>query len=218
MLYAWNDCASKGWSTVCLPLFLLRIVVLIIVICKAGQWRGLSSIRFVHLLSGKVSLLIGSKAIPVLATLLLLSYTKFLRTTILILHKAIIVVTECNSNASASKCENLTVWYVDGSVNYISGCHSVLFGIGVEVFSPLLIIFTSFLLLFPLKDRYLPRIKLWRSCHMRLKPWYDAYGGNYKDKYCLWTGVLLLGRCVLTLFAALKNDPVANFVVLAWVS
>ena len=218
------SCFIRGMSTCqkiglqfAFPLFLLSIVVLIIVICKAGQWSGLSSIRVVRLLSGKVSLLIGSKAVPVLATLLLLSYTKFLRTTILILHKATIVVADCDQNASMSKCENFTVWYVDGNVNYTSGCHSVLFGIGVGVFAPFLILFTLFLLLFPLMERYLPGIKCWSSWHMRLKPWYDAYGGPYKDKYRSWTGVLLLARCVLALFAALDNDQVAILSVLAWV-
>ena len=52
---------------------------------------------------------------------------------------------------------------------------------------------------------------------MRLKPWYDAYGGPYKDEYRSWTGVLLLARCLLALFAALENDQVAILSVLAWV-
>ena len=52
---------------------------------------------------------------------------------------------------------------------------------------------------------------------MRLKPWYDAYGGPYKDKYRSWTGVLLLARCVLALFAALENDQIANLGALACV-
>ena len=52
---------------------------------------------------------------------------------------------------------------------------------------------------------------------MRLKPWYDAYGGPYNDKYRSWTGVLLLARCVLAIFAALENDDDANLSVLAWV-
>ena len=52
---------------------------------------------------------------------------------------------------------------------------------------------------------------------MKLKPWYDAYGGPYKDEYRCWTGVLLLARCVLALFAALENAQVTILSVLAWV-
>ena len=208
-------CLKTGLQFV-FPLYILSIVVWIIIICKAGHWRCLSSIRVVRLLSGKVSILMGSKAVPILATLLLLSYTKLLRTTIMILHEATITVTDCDSNASLSDCGNFTVWYVDGNIDYVSGCHSVLFAVGVGVFSPFLIMFTSFLLLFPLMERYLPQIKCWSSWHMKLKPWYDAYGGPYKDEYRAWTGVLLLARCVLAVFSAVKNNPFMNLSVLAW--
>ena len=51
---------------------------------------------------------------------------------------------------------------------------------------------------------------------MRLKPWYDAYGGPYKDRYRSWTGVLLLVRIVLALVVAFEKDPVINVSVLAW--
>ena len=75
------------------PLYLLSIVVMIIVVCKAGQWPVFSSI--IRIVSGKVSLLIGNKTVPVLSTLFLLSYTKFLRTSILIIHSAIVIKTNC---------------------------------------------------------------------------------------------------------------------------
>ena len=41
---------------------------------------------------------------------------------------------------------------------------------------------------------------------MLLKPWYDAYGGPYKDEYRFWTGFLLLVRCGLVLVMTFEND------------
>ena len=140
------------------PVYLLSIVAVIIVICNVGQYRGFSSFRFVRLLSGRASLLIGSKAITVLATLLLLSYTKLLRTTILILHSATVIVTDCDlENQSSSACANLTMWYVNGSMAYVSDCHGILFGVVVGNFVLFLVMFTSFLLFFPLMEKHLSR-------------------------------------------------------------
>ena len=46
-------------------------------------------------------------------------------------------------------------------------------------------------------EKYLSQFDCWMTWHMRLKPWYDAYGGQYKDKYRWWTGFLMLFRCLL---------------------
>ena len=199
------------------PVYLLSIVAVVIVMCNLGQYRGFSSFRFIRLLSAKASLLIGSKAVTVLATLLLLSYTKTLRTTIMIFHSATLIVTNCDENQSLSTFENLTVWYVNGSMAYGSDCHGILFWVAVGIFAPFLILFTLFLLFFPLMEKYLSRFRCWISWHMRLKPWYDAYGGPYKDEYRSWTGVLLIVRCVLALFTAFENNPLNNINFLAWV-
>ena len=199
------------------PTYLLSMVVVIIVVCNLGQCRGFSSFRFVRFISGKASVLIGSKAVTVLATLLLLSYTKILCTTIQILHSATVIVTDCDENKSSPACENLTVWYVNGSMAYRSDCHGILFWVAVGIFAPFLILFTSFLLFFPLMEKHLSRFRCWISWHMRLKPWYDAYGGPYKDEYRSWTGVLLVVRCLLALFTAFENNPLDYINVLAYV-
>ena len=83
---------------------------------------------------------------------------------------------------------------------------------------PLLAIFTSFLILFPLMERHLARFRCWRSWHVRLKPWYDSFGGPYKDNYRSRTGVLLLARCALALVVAFVNEPLVNISGLAWTS
>ena len=211
-----TSCQKIGLQFV-FPLYLLSIVAMILVVCRAGQWPVFSSSRIVRLVSGKVSLLIGNKTVPVLSTLLLLSYTKFLRTTILIFHSATIIKTECTQITEEPSCANSAVWYVDGNIVYASGCHGFLLGIAGGIFSPLLAIFTAFLLLFPLRERKLTCFKCWLSWHMRLKPWYDSFGAPYKDRYRSWTGVLLLARCVLALVVAFENEPLINISALAWV-
>ena len=46
----------------------------------------------------------------------------------------------------------------------------------------------------------------------RLKPFFDAYTGSYKDKYRFWTGLLLIVRTVLFFIFALNSEgePVFN--------
>ena len=100
---------------------------------------------------------------------------------------------------------------------YKSDCHGILFWAAVGIFAPFLILFTSFLLFFPLMEKHLSRFRCWISWHMRLKPWYDAYGAPYKDEYRSWTGVLLVIRCLLALFTAFENRPHKNISLLAWV-
>ena len=53
---------------------------------------------------------------------------------------------------------------------------------------------------------------------MRLKPWYDAYGGPYKDRYRWWTGFLLLLRFLLVLIVTFLNDQNLALSILVWLS
>ena len=127
------------------------------------------------------------------------------------------IVTDCDESQSSSACDNLTVWYVNGSMAYRSDCHGILFWVAVGIFAPFLILFTSFLLIFPVMEKHLSRFRCWISWHMRLKPWYDAYAGPYKDEYRSWTGVLLIVRCLLAFFVEFENNPVDSINVLIWV-
>ena len=52
---------------------------------------------------------------------------------------------------------------------------------------------------------------------MRLKPWYDAYGGPYKDQYRFWTGLLVVVRCFLVLVVATNKDLESTAEYLMWV-
>ena len=70
--YNGMDRYVKEWLQFAFPFYVWAIIIVIILICQV---------------SSKVSKLVGSNAVPVLATLLLLSYTKLLRTIVTVLHK-----------------------------------------------------------------------------------------------------------------------------------
>ena len=213
--YNGMDACHKAGLQYVFPLYLLALVVLIVALCRCGEWVGLRSIPWVVKLSDKAALLMGTKIVPVLATLLLLSYTKVIRAIILIYQKADVKVfdpiTTDTSNYSID-----SRWYVDGNVAYLTGCHRVLFGLSSAITVPFVTAFTTFLLFFPLMEKYLVRMKWWTSWHMLLKPWYDAYGGPYKDEYRFWTGFLLLIRCGLVLVMTFQNDQEVSLSVLMW--
>ena len=118
--------------------------------------------------------LCGSHAVPALATLFLMSYTKILLTVTNVLSMSRL---PCNDSI-------LTVWSVDGNIEYGSGKHLILvvFSLGVLVVG---LAYPVLVLCAPLLERYshkcipLPR---WNPV-AKFKPLLDAYGGPYKDKY-----------------------------------
>ena len=152
--------------------------------------------------SSRMGRLIGDNSVPVLATLLLLSYAKLLRTIIAAVAFAYIEFEDGT---------RLAVWLHDGNVEYLHSKHIALFLIA------LLFLFTYIL---PLIFLVLlaPCLQAW-SHHRgfrwvnRLKPFLDAYQGPYNDKFRFWTGLLLLARLVLFVVytANFKNDFSMSF-------
>ena len=133
--------------------------------------------------------LCGSHAVPALATLFLMSYTKILLTVTNALSMSWL---PCNDSI-------LTVWSVDGNIEYGSGKHLIL----VVVSCGVLVIGLAYpvlVLCAPLLERYshkcIPQHR-WNPV-AKLKPLFDAYGGPYKDKYRFWKGVTLMVRLTLT--------------------
>ena len=87
-----NACAKTGLQLV-FPFYLWLLILLMISLSR----------RF-----SKLSQLVGNNAVPVLCTLLLLSYTKLLRTVIVIF------------NYATPTCSSGRVWFRDGTVSYFS--------------------------------------------------------------------------------------------------
>ena len=156
-----------------------------------------------------VANLVGQRAVQVLATLLLLSYTK--------LQRVIITVLTFTTIKYPDGLEKY-VWLYDGNVQYLHEKHIPLFVasmvcllVFILPYTILLTFFKFFLACSGHKPMY------WVN---RLKPVFDAYAGPYKDKLRFWTGFLLVVRTVL-IFALAFNvlaSPDHNLFIVAFTS
>ena len=180
---------AKVWLQFVFPLYIWFIIATIIVLCHYSTW-----------LSNKI----GGNVVQVLATLILLSFTKIFRTAILaIKFKTLGCV---NANTSAS----VVVWYMDGNVPYLSLRHILLMAAAV-LFLLLAVPYTLALLFDAVIEKYLTRIRFFRKQWIKFKPFIDAYYGPYKDNCRFWTGLLLLVRMAFTLIS-LELDIYASLI------
>ena len=163
----------KTWLQFVFPFYVWTLVAGIIII---SQW------------STKLSNMFGRNIVPVLATLVLMSFTKLLRTTTNALMTSKL---HCGSH-------EWTVWSVDGNINYGTTKHSILVAFSVVVLV-LSIIYSCLIFSTQWLQRY-----SYLCCHSRndpvlkLLPFIDAYTGPYKERYRFWTGLLLIVRLLLT--------------------
>ena len=176
----WNT-----WLQFAFPAYLFLLMGGIIVGCRY-------SVRLCRLC--------GSHAVPALATLFLMSYTKILLTVTNALSMSRL---PCNDSI-------LTVWSVDGNIEYGSGKHLIL----VVVSCGVLVVglaYSILVLYAPLLERYSHKcIPLhWWNPVAKFKPLLDAYGGPYKDKYRFWTGVTLMVRLTVTVTFSFTSGGLA---------
>ena len=149
-------------------------------------WILITLIIIISRYSVRVSKLIGHNPIAVLATLLLMSYTKILK-----------IIIDVYSSAKLEYPDNktVTVWLKDGNLFYLQSRHLLL-----TVMTSLVLVF----LFLPYTLLLLLGYKLYRFSgrkHMRwlnrLKPLLDSYYAPYKTHTRCWTGFLLLVRWAL---------------------
>ena len=147
--------------------------------------------------SGQVSKLVGNNAVPVLATLIFLSYTKLLRTVLFGLYYTHIT------------CENITEqkWFIDPNIGYLSTKHAILFTFVLAVLIILVIPYTVILLFIPILQGPLSGRKCCRFLLKLAGPFFDAYSGPYEDRYRFWPGILLLARVALVLTSSFGDSP-----------
>ena len=184
--YNFMDSYAKQWLQFVFPLYLWMIIIVIIWLCR----------RY-----GKISRLMGSHAVPVLSTLFLLSYTKLVRTIVIVLHKRDITLHCINgSMISVSK------WYEDPNVDYAKGKHAGLFAFALFVSFIFVIPYTLFLSFSPLFEKYLSNYKVFKKLWSQFKPIIDAYSGPMKDEYRFWPGLLLVARLPILLSVTLVDS------------
>ena len=172
--YNGMDDYAKMWLQLLYPFYLIFIAASLIV---ASRY------------SAKMQRLTAHRALPVLATLFLLSYTKVLRTVSSVLF-SYSTITHLPSGHTTS------VWSVDANVDVLGVKFIVLFIACLILF--LLLIPFNITLLF---TRALSRFRI--VCYF--KPLLDVYQAPYKDKLYYWTGLHLVIKAVFFAISALED-------------
>ena len=173
------DTYSKTWLQWAFPLYLLAIAGVVVIIAR----------RYTLLMR-----LVGRNATSVLATLILLSYTKLAQIVVSVFNISIIYQVTTKSTVKI-------VWTLDGHIVFFDRKH-----IGLVAISCLTLIATLcyivILTCVQCLRRVNSRVLSWVP---RLKPFTDTYTGVYKDRYAFWTGHLLLLRCFLYIIASFRS-------------
>ena len=185
---------TKTWLQFIFPGYVWSLLILIIILSRYYS---------------KVVRLMGRQVIPALATMILLSYTKLIRTVFKVLHQTNI---QCSGDNNVKF--NKLSWYIDATVPYFSVCHIPLFLFSLAVLILLIVPYTFYLLTIPLFEGPLSKYICCQKLSTYMKPFFDAYGGPYKDKCRFWTGFLLLVRLVLALVVSLDTEATVSLDVL----
>ena len=170
------DSYWKTWLQFVFPLYIWSIAIIIIVASH---------------ISTTVTKVIGNNSVPVLATLLLLSFGKLLHTIIAIFSVAMIDYPDGSRHL---------VWAFDGNVPYLGIKHIPLFVVAFVVI--ILWVPYTFILLSGHTIRRCTSHKRLRWM-LKLQFFFDAYHGPFNDKHVHWVGTLLVVRIILfNIFAA----------------
>ena len=202
-LYRGMDDYAKAWLQFAFPLYIWLITGVIIYLSRHFTF---------------VARMVNKNGVSVLATLILISYSKMVRATIVAVHFKILYHLDPNGSTNTSTL----CWYSDCNVQYMKGKH-ILLGI-VGFILVLCLLPFAFFLLFSDHLNKLKCCSLWK-----LKPFLDAYTGPYTDEGRYWTGLLLVVRIILfaasgfshsngitSLNVTLSNVVVVLLLILPW--
>ena len=140
--------------------------------------------------STRASKIFGNNSVPVLATLIFLSYTKLLGVIITSLSFALLDFPEGTR----------VVWSFDGNIPYFGTAHTILFLVALAALLLLWIPYTTILLTIQwLRRKSHLKPLQWIN---RWKPLFDAYFGELKPTHQYWVGLLLLVRVFLLVLSA----------------
>ena len=182
--YNGMDDYAKLWLQLAFPFYIISITLLIIIVSRY---------------SITIQRLTVHRAIPVLATLFLLSYTKILRITSNVLFLFSSITHLPNEHTTL-------VWSVDANISLFGIKFTLLF-ITCLVLYLMLLLFTGFILC---PNVILKKIKLFNN----IKPLSDSYKMAYKIYY--WFGVQLLMRIIFfyTSILNIKLNFIISYIIL----
>ena len=182
------DTYISTWMQFVFPLYIWSLILIIVL-----------ANRF----SNRISKITPSNTVSVLATLLLLSYAKLLKTSIEAFSSVQLQVLDGNMTNR--------LWKPDANIPYLGQLHLPLFLMTLLIVMIYIIPFTLLILLGPLlqaTSHY--RVFNWIN---KLKPFLDAFYGPYTSRYRYWPGILLLSRLVILIaFAIYSYSP--NYILL----
>ena len=173
--YNGMDNYAKMWLQLMFPAYLILIAAVFIIASR-------------H--SAKIQQITACKALPVLATLFLLSYTKVL----LAVSRTLFfysTITHLPSNHTT------VLWSIDAMVP-LFGLRFIILFIACFILFIVLIPF-NILLVFTRQLSRFRRINYF-------KPLLDAYQGPYKNRFYFWTGLQLLLRAIIFGLSALERN------------
>ena len=176
------------WKTLlqlAFPLYVIFLVVMVIVISEHYS-------RFARLVAKK-------NPVATLATLILLSYTKFLNTVIVSLSFAILHYPDGSDH---------WVWLPDATIPYLRGKHIALFVIATFIIL-VGVIYTALLLFWQLLLKHQDKKALMWTKHQKLCLFIEPYHAPYTFEQRYWTGLLLLARVLVYVVSAINvtGDP-----------
>ena len=176
------DAYSQTWLQFVFPVNIWVLIGLIILVSKY---------------SPKFTKFLGNNPVSVLATLILLSYAKILRTLIAALYLTYLAYPKHNRG----------VWLYDANIDYLSSKHIPLFIVAVFVFFFLFLPYSILLLFGPWLQAISHPRHFSLVINVKLKPFIDSYHAPYKEKHRYWPGLLLMLRFVLFLVFAFEFNP-----------
>ena len=131
-------------------------------------------------------------AVPVLATLIFLSYSKLLRTTIRVLTPVTVYYSTEESNFN--RLQQFVAWQPDPNIKYLEGTHIILFLVAL-VFTLFFILPLAFALTFP-------KVILRSKKLSYFFPLLDCIYAPYKNQYRYWFGLRIM---VLIYFSGMES-------------
>ena len=201
------DTYISTWIQFLFPIYIWLLIFVVILLNRySGVISKLTRSNFqLFLIKLKLT---SSNIVSVLATLMLLSYSKVLITVFsAIFGTELIFVDDSN--------KDLLVWLQDSNIYYLQGKHIALFIVSLTVIVLYLLPYTFLVVATP----YLQAYSHSRYLHWinRIKPFLDANYGSYEAQYRYWPGILLIAR--LGIFGMLtfsfSNDDTSKTATIA---
>ena len=172
------------------PFYLWFLVGLIILLCRY---------------SVRVSKAFGKgNPVAVLATVILLSYSKLLQTVINIFTVAHLQSPTDNGTLTVTK----SVWHFDGNVVYAQGLHAIFIAVASIIIAVAIVPFTLILTLDQLFQKLQCSSRILRY-YMKIAPFIKMYHEPFKADHRYWIGLTLFLRvCLLVIFASVENTKI----------